>query len=121
MRAAKMMRRSIFFGGVLSLVLVPAFAGGSYGGSQEKGTTGKKEMHGHWFQKMDKDGDGKISQEEFQEATKKKFKRMDSDNDGSITKEEWQAAAKKWKEKHHKKGHYRSGNESSEGHDMEGM
>jgi hypothetical protein len=116
MRAAnhKIMRHSIFFGGVLSLVLIPAFAGdqpspqNSYH-TQKTGTAGEKGMHGeNWFQKMDKNGDGKISKQEFEEAANNKFERMDTNKDGYISKEEFEAAAKKWKGMHHR-GHYKEG------------
>ena len=115
-----MMRRSILFGGVLSLVLIPTAFAGTYGSQQTGDMAGKKGMHGQWFQKMDKDGDGKISKKEFQEATEKKFDRLDTDKDGYISKEEWKAAAKKWKEKH-KKGYRHGGSQSGGGSDVEGM
>ncbi len=120
----KVMCYSIFVAGVLSLSLMPAFAGeyGSkegYHSGKEGGMAGKEHMRHRWFQKMDKDGDGKISQDEFEEATEKKFKHLDANGDGSVTQEEWEAAAEKWRKKH-MKGHYRGGSEGSEGHNMEG-
>ncbi|MGR6035776.1 MAG: EF-hand domain-containing protein [Candidatus Nitrosoglobus sp.] len=116
MRAAnhKIMRYSIFFGGVLSLILAPAFAGdqpfpdNSYR-IQKTGTAeGMKMHHEDMFQKMDKNGDGKISKQEFEEAANNKFERMDTNKDGYISKAEFEAAAKKWKEKHHR-GNYKEG------------
>lgn len=118
----KVVRHAIFFAGALSLISLPAFAGEHYG-DHEKGKMGEKEMPHRWFQKMDRDGDGKISADEFQEATEKKFEHLDRDGDGSITQEEWQAAAEEWREKHRKRHyqHNRGERESSEEHTMEGM
>lgn len=117
----KVMRHSIIFGGVLSLVLIPAFAGEHYD-SEEGKSTGEKGRHGGWFQKLDEDGDGKVSQEEFQNRAEEKFDKMDGDGDGSITEEEWREAVEHWKEKH-KKGHdgYRHGESKGGGeHDIHG-
>jgi hypothetical protein len=61
------------FMGVLSLVLVPAFAGDGDSYTGEEGTA-RKEVHGHWLQKMDKDGDGKINQKECSRDNSKKTK-----------------------------------------------
>lgn len=57
------------------------------------------------FKKMDKDGDGKISLQEFQgkrdgdkaAAAEKRFKALDKDNDGSLSLEEFKARGKKAK------------------------
>jgi Ca2+-binding EF-hand superfamily protein len=112
MKAAnhKIVRHSIFLGGVLSLVLIPAFAGDQPfpEHSSSTQTMEKEGMHGKWFQKLDKNGDGKISKEEFQLGADNKFERIDSNKDGYVTKEELQAAAKQWKGKH-KKGHHMEG------------
>lgn len=112
----KVVRYSILFAGALSLISLPAFAG-EYG-SKGEGMTGKDGRHHRWFQKMDKDGDGKISEDEFQEATEKKFEHLDENGDGYVTEEEWRVAAKEWRKKH-MKGHYqhhRGGSEGDEGH-----
>jgi Ca2+-binding EF-hand superfamily protein len=52
------------------------------------------------FAKLDTNGDGKLSEEEFTagksdkglENAKKKFAKLDADSDGSVTKEEMKAA-----------------------------
>ncbi|QBQ54454.1 EF-hand domain-containing protein [Nitrosococcus wardiae] len=120
----KVMCHSLLLGGVLSLVLTPAFAGNPYG-SEEEGTAGKqemhKEMHKKMFQKLDEDGDGKISEDEFEEAMEKKFERMDKDDDDYVTQEEWQAAAKEHKKEHKKEYHRGETQEGSEGQQREGM
>ncbi|QBQ55329.1 EF-hand domain-containing protein [Nitrosococcus wardiae] len=94
----KVMSSSLLLGGVFSLVLIPAFAQTVIPhriiGGKEGGATEKQEMHKNLFQKLDKDGNGKLSKDEFEEAKKEKFKRKDKDDDGFVTQEEWQAAAK---------------------------
>ncbi|ADE13405.1 Calcium-binding EF-hand-containing protein [Nitrosococcus halophilus Nc 4] len=110
----KVMCYSLFLGGVLSLVLIPAFAGNPYG-SEEEGAAEEQEMHKKMFQKLDEDGDGKISEDEFEEAMEEKFERMDKDDDDLLTQEEWEAAAKKHK-KEYKKEHHRGAGEGSEGY-----
>jgi hypothetical protein len=114
------MRHSTLLGCVLSLLLIPAFA--AYAGTGgERGSMDKESgHHGHWFQKLDKDGDGKISRDEFKESMGKKFDRMDADNDGFVTKEEWKAAKQKKMERmrEHHGGEHRGGGEQQ---DMEGM
>lgn len=112
----KVMRHSIVFGGVLSLVLIPAFAGDEPGDAE----MGGKKGHSGWFQKLDKDSDGKISQEEFQKRAEEKFNKMDSDKDGAITEEEWQEAIKHWKKKHSRHSRGYSQEENSH-HDKYGM
>ncbi|QBQ55341.1 EF-hand domain-containing protein [Nitrosococcus wardiae] len=131
----KMMCHSLLLGGVLSLVLIPAFAQVTVPGgnvpSEEEGTAGKeemhKEMHKKMFQKLDNNGDGRIGEDEFEEVMEKKFERMDKDDDDHITQEEWQSAAEKHMEhkkehmKEHMKEHHRGAPEGSEGHQREGM
>ncbi|MDY6943452.1 MAG: EF-hand domain-containing protein [Pseudomonadota bacterium] len=47
------------------------------------------------FERVDTDGDGKISAAEHAANAEDRFKRMDSDEDGYLTREEVDAAAKK--------------------------
>ncbi|QBQ53387.1 EF-hand domain-containing protein [Nitrosococcus wardiae] len=111
----KILCHSLWLGGVLSLVLAPAFAG-TYGSEEGGKQKQEKEMHMPWFQKLDEDGDGKVSEDEFEEVMEEKFERMDEDDDDHITQEEWQSAIKE-----HEKKHHRGAREGSEGHQREGM
>ncbi|ADE15029.1 Calcium-binding EF-hand-containing protein [Nitrosococcus halophilus Nc 4] len=119
----KVMCYSLLLGGGLSLVLIPVFAqtviphriiGGKEGGTPEKQEM-HKDMHKKMFQKLDKDGNGKIGKDEFEEAMEEKFKRKDKDGDGFVTQEEWQAAAKEHK-KEYKKEHHRGAQEGGGGY-----
>ncbi|MBX2834685.1 MAG: EF-hand domain-containing protein [Micavibrio sp.] len=82
----------------LAFTVTPALAGHHEG---DKGHRGEK-----MFEKHDIDGDGVISQEEFQTHMDKKFSKMDADGDGNVTKEEahesYEAMKTKWKEKRKK-------------------
>ncbi|MCM8543412.1 MAG: EF-hand domain-containing protein [Lentisphaeraceae bacterium] len=54
------------------------------------------------FKSVDKDGDGKVSKEEFTGGNEKKekaFKKLDKDADGSLSEEEFKATMKKKKKK----------------------
>jgi len=113
------MRHWILLSCVLSLFLIPAFAVQAGTGEEGMMEKEKKEHHSRWFQKLDKDGDGKISREEFQEAMGKKFDRMDEDGDGVVTREEWETA--KQKKMKRMKEHHRRGYGDGEQQDMDDM
>jgi len=54
------------------------------------------------FKTADKDGDGKVSKEEFtggKEKLEKKFKKLDKDGDDALSEEEFKAGEKKGKKK----------------------
>ena len=96
----KIVRHSMFFGGALSLILIPAFAQDipfPQHRTHPERMTKEKEMHNQRFQKLDKNGDGKIIKEEFQESRDNKFACIDSNKDGYITTEELHAGTKKCK------------------------
>jgi len=92
---------------LLSIMLVTVFAVGCVGiaSAQEKGKKGdkKKPTIEERFKKMDKDGNGKLTREEFvgkkkdeaKEKAEKRFDRADKDKDGSLTLEELKAARQK--------------------------
>lgn len=93
---------------VLSMVLLAVISFGVTGfvnAADEKPK--KKPDAAARFKKMDKDGDGKLSLEEFigkregekKEAAEKVFNRKDKDSDGSLTVEEFSATPKKKKKK----------------------
>lgn len=45
-------------------------------------------MHARMMSRLDKDGDGEISQAELNVMAEKRFSRMDADGDGALTKDE---------------------------------
>lgn len=64
-----------------------------------------KEARGdRMFEKLDTDGDGKISEAEHLAHAKERFKAMDANGDGFVTKEEgkahYEAKKAEWKKKH---------------------
>lgn len=93
-----MKRRTIYF--TAAAMAFSAFAGVSIAGK-----------HGHdrgqYFNKMDTDGSGGISQAEIDAVRLKRFSRMDADGNGHVTLEEVQAAgvekANKRAERHFKR------------------
>ena len=74
----------------------------------EKLHDGKKDHHGKFLKKLDTNGDGAVSKDEFMSKQEEHFSKMDADGDGSVTADEMKAAKKemkaKWKEKHGKRG-----------------
>jgi Ca2+-binding EF-hand superfamily protein len=51
------------------------------------------------FAKIDKDGDGSLTREEFGDAARRqagRFNEMDADNDGKISRDEWKGAPKRF-------------------------
>jgi Ca2+-binding EF-hand superfamily protein len=52
---------------------------------------GKGHMGKEHFKKIDTDGDGKISKDEWQKFHESKFTEMDKDTDGSLSEEEIQS------------------------------
>jgi Ca2+-binding EF-hand superfamily protein len=73
----------------------------SYGADAEKKGDKPKADPEAMFKKMDANGDGKVSKEEFlkgaKDAAKKEeqFTKKDKDKDGSLSKEEFTASGKK--------------------------
>lgn len=57
---------------------------------------------GRFFEKMDIDGDGIVTKEEFLKAHEGRFTKMDADGDGKITKDEADAMKRAMHEKHGK-------------------
>jgi Ca2+-binding EF-hand superfamily protein len=85
---------------ILALVVVAGLCMPGFVSAQEKKADPEAQ-----FTKMDKNGDKKLSLEEFKgkrtgdKATKaeEQFKKMDKDSDGSLTLEEFKARGKKAK------------------------
>ncbi len=81
--------RLLTIASVLTLVsAVPALAqdtSTSPGGGQGPGAGNIGMM---MFEKMDSNGDGSVSEDEFLSHAKERFTQMDADNDGRVTREE---------------------------------
>lgn len=65
-------------------------------------TAGEGQKHRYWDY-LDADGDGQVTQEEFLRHSEEKFSKIDADGDGVITKDEMKAMHKKHKKKHQHK------------------
>lgn len=65
------------------------------------------------FSKVDTDGDGQLSREEFATKASERFAKLDANDDGVVTKEEFKAAAKR----HHGGHKGPKGNKGSKGFD----
>ena len=52
---------------------------------------GEKRKKGDFLSRLDKDGDGKLSKDEFPEKMQQRFERLDKDGDGFVTAEEMKA------------------------------
>lgn len=70
--------------------------------SMEKHEKGGKHRPGHFFKKLDKNNDGKITKSEAITNAEERFSKMDTDGDGSVTREEAKEHHKN-KKKHCKK------------------
>ena len=92
----------------LTFALLFGFAFGSlvpFAGAAEEGKKKKKRDPEAIFKKMDKDGDGKLTEAEFvgnrkdaaADKAKKFFARLDKNKDGSVTLEEFKTRGKKKK------------------------
>lgn len=88
------MKTWLFGAAIAALMVSPALAD-----HHEKGKRFAGKMHDKMMEKVDADGDGKVSKEEFIDAHTAKFEKMDADGDGFLTDEEMKAA---WQAKHEK-------------------
>ena len=64
---------------------------------------------GGFMQKIDTDGDGKISKSEFVNSHEERFSKMDANGDGYIEREEMKAAKEKMRGKFKGKGKFGGG------------
>jgi hypothetical protein len=55
-------------------------------------------MMGDMLQRMDKDGDGVLTKEEYLNSSEERFAQMDENKDGKVTKEEIEAMGRKMRE-----------------------
>jgi hypothetical protein len=70
-----------------------AIAGGALAQDKEEGRGGRKgPERKSWLERYDTDGDGKVTLQEYTDATvamaEKRFKAMDANGDGELTEEE---------------------------------
>ena len=100
----------------LAISIIGTFSISAHDHKGKGGNMGKEH-----FKKMDADGNGKISKEEFQKFHDTKFTEMDKDADGSLTEEEIQTYHKekgkemsKGKEKGKNKGKGKDKNKEKE-------
>jgi Ca2+-binding EF-hand superfamily protein len=77
----------------------------------------KADREAKMFKRMDKDGNGLISQDEMPSPPNadKMFDRMDTDGDGAISQAELDAAKKKMQERRDARGHHKGGH-GKDGH-----
>ena len=88
--------------GALSLGLLaaaPVFAKGSGYGSGSGGGRGAM-----MFDRYDTDGDGKITQDEFQAGHNERFDQMDLNGDGAVTQDEARQAMQQMRAEHRGRG-----------------
>lgn len=92
---------------LISMAALPLGAAAEGHGKSASGQPPHGKAMGHHFQKMmqklDSDGDGRISQKEFMAHQREKFQRMDHNGDGYIDDQERQAMRdrmKNMKERH---------------------
>lgn len=67
--------------------------------SAQEGTYTQGENLSKAYDAMDKNGDGKISKEEYMARYENRFKELDKNADGYLTKEEYQETAAEGKQK----------------------
>jgi hypothetical protein len=100
---------TIIGGFVLTIALV-AFAGPD---EHDKAMHGKhakmKQMHKHGakflMERVDKDGDGKVTKSEYMAHSEERFNQMDIDGDGVVTSAEMNKAGKEMREMHRERMH----------------
>lgn len=106
------MKRSALGMAVLIVFASTAFANEGKGGrwfdrldANGDGIVTQAETDAHQserFNEKDANGDGMISREEFSVRAHDRFARSDADGNGEITKEEFRGAMKEWRKKHGK-------------------
>ena len=85
---------------LLSMIAAGALAAPlAFAEDGKSGDHGKKHHKGHMMEKVDANGDGAISKDEFMARHEEMFNKMDADGDGSISKEEMKAGMEAKREK----------------------
>lgn len=85
------MKKALAIAAVLAVGSAPALAN-----VHDEGDMQKKSAH--YFSKMDKNGDGSVSQAESDEYGRQLFTQADANKDGKLTSQEWMDHKKKEKE-----------------------
>ena len=98
----------------LLLIGAPAFAQQGMGTT---GTSGSEDKALSAIQEMDKDGNNKISRNEFVQSAQDEFQKSDSDKSGSLEQQEQQQLARDWS----KSGEYSRGRMDKESTDIGSM
>ena len=78
---------------IIGLMSCAVFAGNGVALSQES-ESGIEEHGSGTLKKMDMDGDGQVSLDEFLAKAEKRFGKMDADEDGFVTAEEYKEKRK---------------------------
>ena len=65
------------------------------------------------MKRIDKNGDGKISKDEFIAVQTERFNKMDKNNDGFLSKDEMRAAREMMNPKMHHRGDVRPGSDGN--------
>ena len=87
------MTRPFLYGAALTLaILACAGCSKSGGGARAGGDGGNGGGRGDYFKRMDLNGDGKVSQDEFVQSRHEQFKRLDTDGDGKPSMAEIEAS-----------------------------
>lgn len=60
---------------------------------------GAHKLGAQFFQQMDADHDGKVSEKEYHDFMQKRFETMDANHDGALTQDEMRQAAEQRREK----------------------
>jgi hypothetical protein len=88
--------RPFYFGAAVTLAIV-ALAGCSKSGGANTGAGAGDQSgggRGDYFKRMDANGDGKVSQDEYVQARREQFKRLDTDGDGKLSMAEIEASGR---------------------------
>lgn len=78
------MKRKVIIAPICASAVLALISMAAVGGEGHRG-------HGNWFEKLDADGNGSISQAEINAAGDTHFNKLDNDGDGMLSKQEFNA------------------------------